>query len=319
MRSMAAFGALAVVAAACASSSTKRVPDVPGAETNPALARIARQCSLVASCADAHDSSAFRTPQSCFDWYVVNARDEAPLADCVMRARTCAELTKCTHARADGLAESFCKAHPGVLSACDSDRLLTCEGDGASESTAVDCAALGGTCGERKNGGLVVRGCVAPKTCPPNAPEHRCDGDAVVDCEDGIADRNACPAGSKCVAGTDAYGAPAAHCRSGAGRECSLAGSAFCEGDVAYACVQNGRFAGLHSSDCGAMGLGCVVRSGRVSCTRRGPASCSPDPASCLGDELRFCADGIPFRVSCKEIGMSTCDPAGGGGEALCK
>jgi len=75
----------------------------------------------------------------------------------------------------------------------------------------------------------------------------------------------------------------------------------------------------LAVGECGAIGLGCVVRSGRVSCTRRGPPSCSPDPASCLGDELRFCADGIPFRVSCKEIGMSTCDPAGGGGEALCK
>src|SRR3954471_534835 len=80
MRSLAATGAILLVAAACASSAN-RVPDVPGAETNPALVRVAKQCALVASCADAHDSSAFRTPEACFDWYVVvNARDEAPLA-----------------------------------------------------------------------------------------------------------------------------------------------------------------------------------------------------------------------------------------------
>ncbi len=308
-----------VLLVACGAAQS-RDPQIGAPQpTDAAITRIARQCALVASCADAHDSTVFRTPHACVDWYLVNSRDEAPLADCVMNAKSCNDLTSCTHARTDALAESFCKAHPGVLSACDGQNLLTCEGEAATESTAVDCATLGGTCGERKNGGLVVRGCVSPRLCPQGAPEHRCDGDAVIDCDDGIADRNECPRGSKCVAGTDAYGAPTARCRSGSGRECTMPGSAFCEGDVAYACVQNGRFAGLHSADCGALGLGCVVRSGRVSCMRRGPDACSPEPASCAGDELRFCADGMSFRVSCKEIGMRGCDPSGGGGEALCK
>jgi len=252
------------------------------------------------------------------DWYTVNARDEAPLADCVMSAKSCADMTTCTHARADAVAATFCKAHPGVLTTCEGSELLTCEGDGSDESTALDCSTLGGTCGERKTGGLVVRGCVSARLCPQGAPEHRCDGDAVIDCDEGIADKNACPPGSRCVAGTDVYGAPSARCRSASGRECTIGGGAFCEGDVAYVCVQNGRFAGLHTADCGALGLGCAVRAGHVSCVRRGPPACPPEPATCVSGALRFCASGELFQVSCKELGFAGCDPAGGGGEALC-
>jgi len=176
---------------ACAGATTGG----PGLEapdtTNGALARIARQCTLVASCADEHESSVFRTPQSCVDWYAVNARDEAPLADCVMNVKSCADMTTCTHARADAAAESFCRAHPGVQTTCDGNALFTCEGE-AEESTALDCRTLDATCGERNTGGLVVRGCVSPRLCPPGAPEQRCDtGDAVIDCEDGVAEKNA--------------------------------------------------------------------------------------------------------------------------------
>ncbi len=285
--------------------------------------RIARQCALVASCADEHDANIFRTPQGCMDWYMVNARDEAPLADCVMGAKSCKDLTACTHGRSDAVAEIFCKAHPGVLTACDGASFLTCEGEGSVESTATDCARLGGTCGEKTSAGLVLRGCVSPKLCPSGAPEHRCTttpggGDAVIDCDDGIADENTCPPGARCVTGTDAYGAPTARCRSSSGRECTIPGGAFCEGDAAYVCVQNGRFAGLHSADCGALGLACTVRSGHVSCVHRGPDACASEPATCASGELRFCAAGEAFRVPCKELGFEGCDPMGGGGEALC-
>ncbi len=308
---------VAVLVVACAGASS-RGPEVASRDQpSAALARVAKQCALVASCADAHDSNVFRTPQSCVDWYTVNAHDEAPLAECVMRAKSCADMTTCTHTRASALAETFCKAHPGVLSTCEGHTLLTCEGE-AEESTSLDCATFGGTCGERKAGGLVVRGCIAPSLCPAGAPEHRCDGDTVVDCDDGIADKNACPAGSRCVAGTDVYGAPSARCRSASGRECTIGGGAFCEGDVAYVCVQNGRFAGLHTADCGSFGLGCAVRAGHVSCVKRGLSTCPPEPATCSSGELRFCAAGEPFHVSCKDLGFAGCDPSGGGGEALC-
>ena len=286
---------------------------------NEALAGIVRQCARVASCADAHESSIFRTPAACVDWYLVNARDEAPLAECVMRARSCGDMNACTHGRADQVAETFCKAHPGVLSTCDGNALLTCEGDGSVESTALDCGTLGGTCTERKMGGLVLRGCASPKLCQAGAPEHRCEGNAVVDCDDGIADKSDCPRGSQCVPGTDAYGAPTARCRSASGRECTIAGGAFCDGAVANVCVLNGRFAGLHSSDCGALGLGCTVRSGRVACIERGPEACAFEPATCSGSELRFCAAGQTRHVDCKTLGFHGCDPSGGGGEALCR
>jgi hypothetical protein len=316
-----AIAAALPIAALLACPSPKPRPVAPSApgSSNPALSRIARQCALIASCADEHDSSAFRTPESCIDWYVVNARDEAPLASCVIKAASCADLTRCTHPSPAALAEGYCKAHPGVLTACDGSSFLTCQGEASAESTAVDCSALGGTCAERRVGELVVRGCASPKLCPTGAPEKRCDGDAVVDCEDGVVQRDACPPGWRCVAGTDDSGTPTARCASASGRDCGLAGTAFCEGDVAYACVQSGRFTGMHSADCGALGLACVVRSGRVECVRRGPPACSPEPASCVGDDLRFCAAGEPFRVSCKSLGFARCDPAGGGGEALCK
>jgi hypothetical protein len=310
-----------VMLVACA-GATFHGPEAATADpAGSVLARIAKQCALVASCADEHDSSVFRTPEACVDWYAVNARDEAPLADCVMSAKSCADMTTCTHARADALAETFCKAHPGVLTTCDNDSLFTCEGEGSDESTVLDCRTLDGTCGERQTGGLVIRGCISPRLCPAGAPEHRCEEAAtVIDCEDGVAERNACPKGSRCVSGTDAYGAPTARCRLASGRECTIGGGAFCEGDVAYVCVQNGRFAGLHMADCGALGLGCAVRSGHVSCVRRGPPACSPEPATCApkSDELRFCAAGEPFHVSCTALGFAGCDPAGGGGEALC-
>jgi hypothetical protein len=310
--------AAAAVACAGAASTPPSATVAPIAAAAP-VERVARQCALVASCSDEHDSSSLRTPQACVDWYLVNARDEAPLSECMMKAKNCAAVEACTHARSDAVAEEYCKAHPGVLTACDGSRLISCQGEGAAESVATDCASLGGTCGERRQSGLVERGCVSPQLCPDGAPDHRCDGEgAVIDCSMGIAERDTCPPSSRCVADHDESGAPTARCRSASGRDCTMGGAAFCEGDVAYACVQSGRFRGLHSADCGAFGLACSVRSGRVVCTRRGEAACTAGAASCAGDELVFCAAGQPLRVSCKDLGFAGCDPAGGGGEALC-
>ncbi len=315
------FAVLVVTSIACAGASKGGSPNAKSATTDDSpVARAARHCAIIASCADEHDSSVFRTPQACVDWYLVNSRDEAPLADCMMRAKDCASVEACTHARPDAVAEEYCKAHPGALTTCEGNRFISCEGEGATESVAVDCASVGGTCGERRQSGLVERGCISERLCPSGAPEHRCDGEsAVIDCDDGIAERNVCPPNSRCVTDHDDNGAPTARCRSAAGRDCTMGGAAFCEKDVAYACVQNGRFRGLHAADCGAFGLACVVRSGRVYCAQRGEASCSAaSAASCEGDQLSFCAAGQSFRVSCTQLGFAGCDPSGGGGEALC-
>jgi len=323
-RSRAAIGVwaiLGIVACAGASSPPAAKPAPPQIDDSP-LGRVARQCTKIASCPNEHEASAFRAPQACVDWYLVNAQSEAPLAECMMRAKDCAEALACTRESADAVAERYCKAHPGALTACDGNHLISCEGEGAEESVATDCAAIGGTCGERRPGGpvgIAERGCLSERMCPPGAPEHRCDGEsAVIDCNDGIAQRNVCPPGSRCAADRDESGAATAQCRAASGRECTMGGAAFCEGDVAFACVQSGRFRGLHSADCGAFGLGCVVRSGRVFCAPRGEAPCAAGAASCSGDDLAFCAAGQSFRVSCKQLGFAGCDPSGGGKEALC-
>src|SRR6185437_2448896 len=232
-RALAAGTVLAI--AACA-SAPRSVIEVPSEATNAALAPIASQCALVASCADEHDSSAFRSPRACVDWYVVNARAEAPLANCVMHAKSCAEMNACTHPRIEARATTFCRAHPGVLSACDAGELITCQGEDGVESTAVDCDELGGACAEKRSGELVVRGCVSPRLCPSGAPEQRCEGDTIVDCQDGVAERASCPAGFHCATSRDESGAVTARCQSAAGRDCAQIPSAFCEGDVAYVC-----------------------------------------------------------------------------------
>lgn len=311
-------GALLLVALGCGTASRPPPVVTPSPAAPTLLLDVARRCARIASCSDAHDPSNFRTAQACVDWWLVNARDEAPLADCVMKAKTCTEVEACTHAPGDAGAEAFCKAHPGVLSMCDATRLISCEARDPHESTATDCAALGGTCGEIRDTGLVIRGCISPKLCPADAPKLRCDGEAaLVDCEGGIAERRVCPQGTRCVPDVDADGNPSATCESNTGRRCGLPGSAFCDGDRAVVCVQNGRYTGMHVGDCGHYGMGCVVRAGRANCLRKDAASCT-GPASCEGSTLRFCAAGGDVRVSCKELGFVGCDPTGAGTEASC-
>ena len=312
-----AAGAL-LVALGCG-TAPKPVPVAAGPAAAPSLlVDVARRCARIASCSDPHDPSNFRTAQACVDWWLVNARDESPLADCVMKAKTCLEVEACTHAPGDPGAESFCKAHPGTLSTCDGTRYISCEDRDPRESTASECAALGGTCGEIHGAGLVLRGCIAPKLCPSDAPTLRCDGEkALIDCEGGIAERRVCPQGSRCVPEVNAEGDPSATCESSTGRRCGLPGSAFCDGDRAVVCVQNGRFTGMHVGDCGRYGMGCIVRAGRANCVRKETTGCA-GPAACEGDTLRFCAAGGDVRVPCKELGFTGCNPTGAGTEASC-
>ncbi len=303
--------------AACASPPARRAAAPPPDEV---LARVARQCVRVASCTDAHDPAPLRAPGACVDWWLLAAPGERPLADCLMRARSCAAVEACTHAPADPAATEYCRAHPGTLSACDGARFVSCEGKDGAESTAVDCASMGAACGERADVELLVRGCVAPGLCPSGAPALRCDGAAtLLGCTAGIADRRTCPPGTRCASTTDADGMPSAACLSPAGRGCEGGSSAgACEGDVALACVPSGHYAGMHVAHCAAHGLTCAVRGGRAVCERRA-ASCAPGPARCEAGSLLYCAAGTKERVSCASLGFSSCDPAGAGAEAACR
>lgn len=283
-------------------------------------AAVGRGCTRIASCSDPHDPSTFRTVSACIDWWLVNDEAERPLADCVMRATTCEEVERCTHPPGDVGAETFCKAHPGTLSTCDGTRFVACEDGRPEESVATDCSRLGGTCGEVRKDGLVVRGCISKKACPDDAPAIRCDGEAnLVACTGGVAERRACPPGTHCRQGVDGDGERSAQCESVTGKTCGLPGSAFCDGDRAVACVQNGRYTGMHVGECGRFGLGCAIRAGRSYCVRKDAGGCTAHPATCSGDSLSFCAAGDEMAVSCKELGFAGCDPTGAGTEGACK
>ena len=283
-------------------------------------AAIARGCTRIASCSDPHDPSTFRTVPACIDWWLVNDEAERPLADCVMRAGSCEEVERCTHPPGDAGAAAFCRSHPGTLSTCEAGRFVTCEEDRADESVATDCNRFGGVCGEIKKDGLLVRGCISKALCPDDAPPLRCDGDSsIVECNGAVVDRRACPAGTRCRDGVDAEGLKSAQCESVTGKRCGSPGTAFCDGDRAVACVLNGRYTGMHVGECARFGLGCAMRAGRAYCVPKNAGACSAHGATCVGDDLRFCAAGEEMSVSCKELGFSACDPTGAGTEGACK
>ncbi len=313
------FVSAMVLIAACGAEKPPEVPHVVAPAEK--VSEIARHCARIASCADAHDPTHLRNPTSCTDWWLVSTNEEAELIGCISRATTCKALEQCTHDPKDLGAGAFCTAHPSVLGVCDGPRLYNCSDD-PSESSATDCAALGGTCVEQRvAGGLVVRGCTSPKLCPPGAPEQRCDKDAVVRCEDGLADYHACPHGTHCAAHASA-GEVTASCEgeSTVGRlqRCAKPGYAACQGDRATFCTLVGKDAWLREQDCNVWGMTCGVRNGRANCMARGATCLGADP-KCDGDTLVFCAAGTEMRVSCKELGFSKCDPALRGPEAGCR
>ncbi|CAN5471021.1 hypothetical protein BH09MYX1_BH09MYX1_11620 [soil metagenome] len=306
------------IAVACAGSPGPNGPVVPA--SSAWRAALGRGCTRIASCSDPHDPSTFRSFAACVDWWLVNDEAERPLADCVMRASTCEDVERCTHPPGDAGAETFCRAHPGTLSSCDGARFVTCEADRPEESVAADCNRLGATCGEVRREGLVVRGCISKTMCPDDAPALRCDGEqSLVDCTGGVVERRACPVGTRCHQAVDGDGERSADCESTTGKRCGVPGSAFCDGDRAVACVQNGRYTGMHVGECGRFGLTCAMRAGRSYCVRKDDAGCAARPATCSGDDLRFCAAGEEMSVSCKELGFSGCDPTGAGTEGACK
>lgn len=319
MRAAAAVVVLASVVAACGEDKPPDVPQPAGPSEK--LAAIAKSCARISSCADAHDSTHLRNPVSCIDWWLVSTNEEHDLIDCFSKATTCKAIEQCTHDPNDLGAGAFCVAHPGALGVCDGTRLFNCSDD-PTESSATDCGALGGTCVEKRiSGGLVVRGCTSPKMCPNGAPEQRCEGNAVVRCEDGLADYKTCPRGTQCAARTNA-GEVVASCEGlfGAGRtaRCAKPGYAACQGDRATFCTLVGKDAWLRDQDCAGWGLTCGMRNGRANCMARN-AACLGADAKCDGDTLVFCAAGTETRVACKDLGFSKCDPALRGPEAGCR
>jgi hypothetical protein len=310
------------LAASAGCGSPPPVTPAP-ARFNPTLDDIARSCALMASCADAHDPTHLRSPSACTDYWLTNMRAERSVLECMLLAKTCVAVERCTHPESDLSAAAFCEAHPGTLGTCDGNQLVSCS-EPSEESVAVDCATLDGRCTEQPvSGGLLVRGCLSPTLCPEGAPEHRCEGtDRIVHCESGLADRETCPSGTRCVERTEADERRAS-CEAIANADhpqrCSHPGFAACEGDRATFCTLVGQSAWLRTVECGARGMTCGMRGGRALCVVRGQPECAPGPSRCQGDALEFCAAGRVSRIPCTSLGMNHCESGARGFEAACR
>lgn len=309
---------LACVACGGADANLPLPPPAPHLSPPPGFAQLAPLCARITACARPYDPDELREPSACVDHFLLRASDD-PRTACLVKAKTCKDVSACIR-ETDAAAASFCAAHPGVLSACDGTRFVTCA-DPAEDSNVVDCSKLGGTCAEnRLDGGLVVRGCVSASLCPASAPETRCDGDrAVVTCRDGMADRTTCKVGTHCSAHHDPDGDAVATCVPSSEARCDTEGRAECRGDVLVECVAGGHYGRARTTDCKAHGLACESRGTGAACVAALPSRCVPFPARCNGSALEFCAAGTVASVSCASAGMGACDPSAHGPEAACR
>lgn len=306
-----------------------RAPATPAAQSDPpALRQLSEACVRIASCAHSHDAPHLRDPSACVDWWLAHASAPGPerldpLRKCLTQAKTCGQISTCIHGGGDAKAAAFCARRPGVVSGCEGDRLVSCADDDAQESTVIDCAALGATCREMKAaGGLVIRACFAPASCPANAPEARCDGKgAVVSCRDGAIERATCRPGTQCEEHKDDSGEATASCQLPGGRRCDALGARHCEQDRLIECSNQESAGKVRVSDCAAFGLRCAGTGPRAGCYVPTNVECDKDMLPrCDGDgqSLVFCASGRLTKISCATLGMGRCNPTAHGPVAAC-
>jgi hypothetical protein len=318
----------AVLVVACRSSAppTPLPPEDPDKAATARVERIAQACTKIASCAHSHDAPRERDPGACVDWWIDHVYGENnDFATCIARARSCAEVDHCARDRGDPQAVAFCKAHPDAQTGCDGTRLVTCGDDDPDESTAIDCAKLGATCGEQHlAGGLVTRACLSPQLCPPGAPEARCDGKtAIISCHEGAVERSSCPAGVPCQEHKDSDGDQTATCEPPGHVHCEHVGERRCDGSRLVQCVPHGHFGEPRVLDCAAFGLGCghanVGGTTKPDCIVPNQAACDESGVKCDGQAVSFCAAGRKVTISCAALGFGPCDPDAKGLDAACK
>ncbi len=285
------------------------------------LRAIARKCARIASCAHPHDAPQWRNPSACVDFWLAREGDpDMGAPSCLSSALTCDDVDACLHPRHPGPSAAFCRAHPGAMTGCEGTRLVSCGADDPEESTVVDCASLGATCGEiAQAGGLSTRACVDPARCPAELTKAWCDGpSAVLSCHDGEIERTACPAGATCQAHTDADGERTAMCETPGHTSCTSPGRTRCDGSRLVACEAHGHFGHEHTTDCAQAGLTCSVSDAGAVCTNASP-ECQAGHPSCEGSALSFCASGKRVRVDCGELGLGPSEADGRGPDATCR
>lgn len=216
---------------------------------------------------------------------------------------------------------AFCSQRAGVVAGCEGERLVSCSGDDAHESTVIDCAAMGASCREVKAaGGLALRACWSESRCPSGAPEARCDGPgAVLSCRDGAVDRVTCKPGTECVEGRGEGGETTASCRLPRAGRCDTRGARYCEQGRLVACERGGDGGAARITDCAGFGLGCAGVGPRAGCSVPANVECERELLPrCDGDALVYCVAGRLAKVSCAELGLGPCHPSAKGPIAGC-
>jgi hypothetical protein len=286
------------------------------------FSQVTAKCAQIASCAKPGDPPRLADPSACVDHWLARGSED-PQAKCLLAATSCNDVDACKRGGSDANATAFCASHPGVLSACDGARVVTCAGDDGREAGLVDCAAVGATCSEtRLAGGLIVRGCASAKLCPPGAPEARCEGaapsSAVITCHDGMVERVACGGGERCTQHDD-EGEASATCAPATESRCNDVGGSRCDpSGKLLECVASGHFGGVRTTDCAKAGLVCRARGNKSACVVDAAPECARRPTRCEGDLLVYCAAGAEVKVSCASIHLGPCDPGARGPEAAC-
>jgi hypothetical protein len=315
-----AVAAFTIAAIACGGSEPP--PKPPAAAPPPKdpawLGGVATACAKIASCTQTNEAARLRDPGACVDWFAGNPSDV--LQRCVEGAKGCEQVNACVHGAGDAKAVEFCARRQGVVSGCDGERLVSCGDASGAESYVVDCAKLGASCRETKSGaGIFVRACFSPQKCPANAPEARCDGNAVLTCRDGAMERIECKAGTKCEERKE-NGEAIAVCELPGRRRCDLLGSRRCEDNRLVECERGPTPSKARVSDCAALGLQCQGVGPRAGCYVPMNVECDKEMLPrCEKGKLVFCAAGRVTKLACSELGLGNCNPAARGSLAACE
>jgi hypothetical protein len=311
------------VAAACGGSEPPPKPPAaaPPPQDPQRLGGVASACAKIASCTNASEAPRLRDPGACVDWFVGKYDPADPLQRCVEGAKGCDQVNACVHGAGDPKAVEFCAKRQGVVSGCDGDRLVSCGDASFAESYVVDCAKLGAACRETKAaGGVIVRGCFSPQKCPANAPEARCDGNAVLSCRDGAMERVECKPGTKCGERKDGSGEAIATCELPGRRRCDLLGSRRCEDDRLVECERGPAATRARVSDCSGLGLHCQGVGPRAGCYVAENVECDKEMLPrCEQGKLVFCAAGRVTRLACADLGLGPCNTRARGSMAACE
>jgi hypothetical protein len=314
-----------LVVCSCRAGAPPTPADWTGPATSPQarIPAIATTCARIASCAHPHDPPQWRNPSACVDFWVSALGDtpgEPELPSCLSSALTCSAVRACLHPSLTGASAAFCRAHPGAMTGCEGNALVSCGADDPEESTVLDCESLGAKCGDlTQAGGLSTHACIDPARCSAELTSAWCSGTlAVVSCHDGEIERTRCKAGTSCREHTDKDGEHAAMCEGPGHASCATPGKKRCDGNTLVECETHGHFAHEHAVDCTAAGLTCSLVDAGAACTSAMPRCMGGHP-TCEGNALTFCAAGLRLGIDCNEIGLGPCEADGRGPDATCR